>query len=86
MRKVKVPRTRTRLREQGICEGSGIDVTATRSGTMKCPHCHRTYRITKAGKLWRHTISSPYWGNRAKCHRRHRVNVRCTWCGGVKAK
>jgi hypothetical protein len=86
MRKISVPLTRTRLREQGKCPGSGMAVSGTRSGTMKCPHCLRTYKVTKGGKLWVHVKGSPYWENRRRCHRRHSPTTRCTWCGSVKAR
>lgn len=60
--------------------------TLTRSGTMKCPHCHRVYRINANGTLRQHKIGSPHWKDRQRCHRRHHRTVRCLWCGAVKSR
>jgi hypothetical protein len=84
MRKISVPRTRHD--EQGLCPGSGLPVSLTRSGTLQCPHCLREYRITKDGHLWRHQGPAPHWENRTTCHRRHHFHTRCLWCGAVKVR
>jgi hypothetical protein len=81
-----VTSTKTRNRTQEKCAGSGLPVSRTRSGSMKCPVCHRVYKITKGGTLWRHVVSSPHWERRDKCHRRHAKTVRCLWCGGTKTR
>lgn len=86
MRKIKVPTHETIRKEQGLCEGSSLSVSMTKSGTKECPHCGRRYRITQAGKLTRHKAAAPHWTTPAKCHRKHSRARRCAWCGLVKGR